>query len=139
MHPALFHRLQSQLQRHEGFRQLPYRCSAGKLTIGFGRNLEDRGISRSEAEMLLKNDIITAEKDVKTLFPHYETLDDARKLVLLNMAFNLGKTRLAGFKKFRAAVDRQDFVSAACEMLDSDWARQVKTRATELASIMKTG
>lgn len=139
MEPLLYNTLRTQLQRQESFRATPYLCSENKLTIGYGRNLQDRGISQKEAELLLTNDIILAEADATALFPNYSALDNARKLVLLNMAFNLGKTRLAGFKKFRAAVDRQDFVTAAHEMLDSQWARQVKTRAVELAAIMKTG
>ena len=52
---------------HEGFRNKPYRCSAGKLTIGFGRNLENKGISISEARMMLKSDIDEAVQDLETV------------------------------------------------------------------------
>lgn len=137
MDEKLLYKLKSDLERDEGFRSKPYRCSQGKLTIGIGRNLEDVGITRKEADMLLTNDIMAAEKDVKALFPNYEALGDARKLVLLNMMFNLGKSRLADFRKFRAAVQGQDFNTAALEMLDSLWARQVKGRAIELAEMME--
>ena len=45
------------LKRHEGLRLKPYQDTIGKLTIGYGRNLDDRGISKEEAEYLLRNDI----------------------------------------------------------------------------------
>ena len=45
------------IARHEGLRLTPYHCTGGKLTIGYGRNLDDVGISRSEAEILREHDI----------------------------------------------------------------------------------
>ena len=47
----------AQLKRHEGFRAKPYQCSANKTTIGYGRNLQDVGITEGEAVSLLNNDI----------------------------------------------------------------------------------
>jgi lysozyme len=131
--------LRAQLVQDEGLRLKVYRCPAGKLTIGVGRNLEDRGISKDEALYLLENDIEQAEKDARTLFPSFDGLSDARKSVLCNMALNLGLNRLAGFKKLRAAVAAGDYDSAAAEMLSSAWSLQVGRRATRLAKQMKEG
>ena len=126
------------IKKHEGFRAKPYRDSVGKLTIGYGRNLEENGISQYEAEMLLASDIQNCYADCSRL-PGWNTLNEARQAVLLDMCYNLGLARLKNFKKMLAALTLADFAAAAREMLDSRWARQVKTRAVELAEIMKTG
>lgn len=131
--------LKAQLKRHEGLRLKPYKCSAGKLTIGYGRNLEDVGISEREAEYLLERDIDKAVADLSRAFDWFGRLDSVRQDVVINMTFNIGLTRLFGFRRMIAALDRGDFNSAADEMLDSKWARQVKGRAKELSRQMKLG
>jgi lysozyme len=65
------------LKKHEGLRLKPYRCSADKLTIGYGRNLDDVGISEEEAEMLLLNDLLTANIEVENRFVWFEDLDSS--------------------------------------------------------------
>jgi len=128
-----------QLKRHEGFRSKPYRCTAGKLTIGYGRNLDDVGITPSEALELLRQDVARARKDVLKHISGADLLDDVRLNVLINMCFNLGIYKLLLFKKTLRAVQDFDFDKAAEEMLNSVWANQVGVRATELAEQMRTG
>lgn len=132
-------RLQSQLSIDEGNKSSPYTDTVGKLTIGVGRNLTDRGLSADEVNYLLSNDIHIATQDAKKLVPGFDKLDDVRQEVLVNMAFNLGIARLSGFKKFLAAVNAGDFTRASVEMLDSVWAKQVGARAIRLSSAMRTG
>jgi lysozyme len=131
--------LRTQLKVDEGVKVKPYRDTVGKLTIGVGRNLDDVGISMAEVDALLDNDITVAEASAKTLFPTFDSLSDARKAVLVNMAFNLGQSRLSGFVRFREAVAKGQFDAAAKHMLDSGWAAQVGNRATRLAKQMKDG
>lgn len=130
--------LEDQLILHEGFRSKPYTDTVGKLTIGVGRNLDDVGISETEARALLNHDIATAEKTAARIVPSYQDLDEVRQRVLVDMAFNMGR-KLAQFMNALAAIDARDFDTAAAEMLDSRWARQVGRRATRLAKMMKTG
>lgn len=130
--------LRSQLERHEGLRLKPYRDTVGKLTVGYGRNLEDVGISRDEADFMLDNDIDQVERQLDTV-DEYRDLDPVRQTVIANMAFNLGFAGLMGFKNMWSAIDRRDWDSAADEMLNSKWARQVGVRAVELSEIMRTG
>ena len=77
------------------------------------------------------------------LFPGWERLSESRKIVLLNMCYNLGAKGLSNFYRMRAAIDEGNFDLAAVEMLDSTWARQVGDtegeRAYELSEIMRTG
>ncbi|MCK5601839.1 lysozyme [Candidatus Pacearchaeota archaeon] len=131
--------LEQQLVRHEGYRQFPYKCSAGKNTVAIGRNLDDRGISRDEAMYMLHNDIVICKQELNLLYPMVNRLSEARYNVLINMCFNLGIVRLGQFKKMRAALEVGDFDEASRQMLDSKWARQVGRRAVELAEIMNEG
>lgn len=128
-----------QIARHEGLRLKPYRCTAGKLTIGYGRNLEDNGISQEEAFYMLLHDIKEVEKDLDPFIPKDVTINEARYSVLVNMTFNLGINRILRFKKMWQALNKGDFDKAAEEMLDSLWARQVGNRSIELSEIMRTG
>ncbi len=127
-----------QVKKHEGFRRHPYYCTANKLTIGYGRNLDDMGITQEEADMLLENDLKARKSAIKReIDTRY--CNSARFAVLLNMAYNLGIEGLLAFKKSLAFVEAGSFEEAANEMLDSYWARQVPNRARELATQMRTG
>ena len=129
--------LVEQLKRHEGFRPHVYLCTAGKQTVGYGRNLEDTGLSENEAELLLVNDIQCAKRNLIAKVPIMPQLSWVRQNVLINMAVNMGMTRLLGFKNMLDALWRGDFERAADEMLNSKWADQVGDRATELAQQMR--
>jgi lysozyme len=140
MEAKLMDRIKEQLVRHEGLRLKPYRCTAGKLTIGIGRNLDDCGISQSEAYVMLINDIMNCEKQLQAKIPDiYNGLDEVRKSVLLNMCFNLGINGLLGFKNTLAFVKAGDWERAANNRLVSKWAKQVGRRAIELSELMRKG
>ena len=116
----------------------PYRDTVGKLTIGYGRNLDDKGITRAEAELMLDKDMADAIDDASTL-PYWEQLDPVRKLVLSDMTYNLGLSRLLKFKRMHAALELPDYVLAAHEMKDSRWYKQTERRAKVLVEAMITG
>lgn len=128
-----------QIRLHEGERLKPYRCTAGKLTIGVGRNLDDRGITSEESAMLLDNDIRLLEVELFRALPWASALDDVRQRVLLDMAFNLGLPGLLQFKRTLEAIRTGQYQQAATMMLDSLWARQVGQRAERLSRMMATG
>lgn len=140
MEAKLLERIKEQLVRHEGLRLKPYRCTAGKLTIGIGRNLDDCGISQTEAYVLLENDIENCEKQILDEIPEiYNGLDEVRKSVLLNMCFNLGIGGLLSFNNTLAFIAAGDWERAANGMLASKWAKQVGRRAIELSELMRKG
>jgi lysozyme len=130
--------LKLDLMRDEGVRLRPYTDTVGKLTIGCGRNLSDRGISHDEAQFLLENDMDLAIHECLT-FPWFADLDGVRQRVVANMCFNLGLSRLRGFKNTLRYIERGEFVLAAANMLKSKWARQVGQRAIRLSRMMETG
>lgn len=90
---------------HEGRRTHPYRDSVGKITIGVGRNLTDRGLSGGEIDLLLANDIALARTIVTQLFGQdISAISTRRHHALLSMAFNLGGPRLSKFIKMRGLL-----------------------------------
>jgi lysozyme len=129
------------IKQDEGLRLHPYNCTSGKVTIGYGRNLDDVGISEFEADILLRNDVERAHKDaISFTGPDvWNGLSHARRAVIINMAFNLGLTRLRAFKSFHHHLVMSAYAEAAYEMLDSRWARQVGDRAERLADTMRSG
>lgn len=133
--------LMQQLIRHEGFRSFPYLDTTGHQTIGYGRNLDDRGITQEEALMLLRHDIDRTMEQLLDQAPWIASLDQIRREVLINMAFNMGTgiEGLMGFRRMIANIWAEDWEGASREMLDSRWAGQVGIRATELAEQMRTG
>jgi lysozyme len=133
--------VRTQLKKHEGLRLRPYKDSVGKSSIGWGRNLDDKGISQEEAELLLTNDIADAEDDARRLLTDalFDLLSDNRKAIIINMAFNLGYARLSRFTALLGALKAGQFAAAAREMRNSVWATQVKGRAEELAVLMEKG
>ena len=131
--------LRSLLRHHEGVRSKPYLCTAGKTTIGVGRNLDDVGLSPDEIDYLFENDLRRVELELHRAFPWVTTLDPVRYAVMVDMLFNLGLRRLQNFRKFLAAMERKDWKTASIEMMDSLWAKQVKRRATRLRDMVVTG
>ena len=131
--------LLDQLRRDEGFRVYPYRDTVGKVTIGYGRNLDDVGISPAEGDFLLANDIKAATVSLESHFPWVMGLDSVRQGVLLNMVFNMGIAGLSGFKDFLQKVASAQYKQAGYAMLNSKWAEQVGPRAQRLAIQMELG
>ena len=148
------------LIEHEGLVLTVYQDTLGIDTIGIGRNLKDRGISKEEldyldipnmeviyehgiseadARYLALNDIAIVENELCRVHSCVEDLDGVRQLILMDMAFNMGVPRLCKFKKMWNAVHEQNFEAASLEMMDSKWARQVGRRAKKLSDAMKTG
>ena len=152
--------LLEELVKHEGLRLQVYQDTLGIDTIGIGRNLKDRGISKEEldeldiptidhvyeygiteadAMLLAENDVQIVEEELLRAHPCVEDLDAVRQLVLIDMAFNMGVPRLCKFKKMWNAIHENKFDVASKEMLDSRWANQVKSRSVKLANAMHNG
>lgn len=129
--------LMADLKRDEGLRLKPYRDSVGKLTIGYGRNLDDNGITEDEAGMLLDFDVTVVTTELDRVLPWWRAMPLPARRGLANMCFNLGLPRLRGFVKMLAALRSGDWYAAADEALDSRWARQVGARADRIARLYR--
>ena len=139
-------RLENQVIQDEGFRRAAYLDTVGIWTVGFGttkirgRAVEPTDtITEEEARIYLRADLFEAMIAAKRLFPLMDKMNDVRQEVLVNMAYNLGESRLRKFKKMRLAADNLNFMDMARQMVDSNWYGQVGTRGQRLVAAMKFG
>ncbi len=153
-------RIERLLILHEGLKLRLYRCTAGKWSIGVGRNLDDNplspqeiaylgrsdlsgGISEAEALWLLDRTLSIQSRELDEALPWSAGLDEVRRAVLLDMSYNLGTAGLLKFKNTLRHLQARQFEEAAEEMLRSVWALQVGKRegqrAWRLARMVKTG
>lgn len=117
-----------------------YKDHLGYLTIGVGRLIDERkggGISKAESAFLLSNDIAEVEAELDRRLFWWRQLPDARRAVLMAMAFQMGVDGLLGFKNTLAMVKAGDFDGAARGMLASLWARQTPERAHRMSEQMR--
>jgi lysozyme len=131
--------LNKALMRDEDIRLKPYRDTMGKLTIGVGRNIEDRGISVATAMQMLGEDVDIVLAELDQRIPWWRGLDEVRQRVVANLAFNMGTPKLLGFRRMLDALKDGRNDDAADELLDSVYAWQVKGRAIRLAESLRTG
>ena len=129
--------LLNQLKRDEGYRADVYRDTEGLLTIGYGHCLDRKGISLRVAELMLDDDIADAKAGLMGKWPWVRDLSPARLGAMVNLTFNMGVGGLNSFKKFLAAAERGDWATAAAELLDSKYAKQVGERAQRVATQLR--
>lgn len=150
-------RLLESIRLHEGYRSEAYRDHLGNWTIGYGHLLEDEPLrqfmplgsvgallskltARATHDAWLIEDVQTALQDAERWLGFaFANLSDIRQEVVVEMAFQLGYTRLSGFVKLRVAIMDGEWEEARTQMLDSLWARQVPNRAHELADKFRAG
>lgn len=131
--------LREQLKLHEGYRQFPYKCTAGKLTIGYGHNLDDVGLNEALSTIVLDADISTAINELLSIFPGFSDFKDLRQVALVDMMFNLGSFRFRKFKKMIAAIEEGNWKLAAEEAKNSRWYMQVGRRARTVVRQLEEG
>lgn len=139
-----FTKLRDALRQSEALRLKPYRDTKGKLTIGIGRNLDDKGITEDEAYFLNDNDIHDAQVLLDQNLPWWRQLDEVRQRALVELCFNMGigssARGLLSFKNTLQYLQAGDWESASSGFLHSKWALDVKaTRARRIAEMIRTG
>ena len=117
----------------------PYRCTSGKLTIGYGHNLDDRGIPTVVADMLFLLDLRETQLEVLRVFPNILSFSENRRNALTDMMFNLGPVRFLKFKLMIGAVRDDDWLKASEEAQDSRWFTQVGRRAQKVIKMLREG
>lgn len=126
------------IKGHEGFRSKPYKDTEGVLTIGYGFNLSE-GFTKEAADILFYYYKDIAIGDAENIFNNFKQLNYVRQAVLVDMAYNLGRSRLKTFVRMIDAVENYEYDHAAIEMLNSRWAGQVGDRADTLSEMMLLG
>ena len=127
--------IQNRTKEFEGFRNKVYSCPAGKLTIGYGTNLEARGLTEGEASYLLMNDVMLIEENLKA---HHLIFENVKiNAVLIDMAYQMGVSGLLKFKNMLASIRSGDYQDAAEHLLDSNYAKQTPSRAEANATVLR--
>lgn len=130
------HDMKQFIKENEGLKLWPYRCTADKLTIGYGHNLESNGISLKEAEFILQNDLDDVVTDLLGLFPFFWDFPSSKRTALADMRFNLGPGGFRMFKNMIAAAKVMNWPEAAKEARDSRWFHQVGKRSGRVISLL---
>jgi len=143
---------------NEGNKPQVYKDSKGNRTIGIGFNLEDAGnrkflkesgidinelfngrkLTDRETKTLYNRSLTQAFKDAQSYDPNFAKRPEAVKMTLVDMAFNLGLTKLNKFEKMKAGLMNNDYNVAADEMIDSKWYKQVKSRGPRMVQVMRS-
>lgn len=141
-------RAKAYTKENEGLRLEMYRCPKGRPTIGYGHLVrrhemplyKDTMITPEQANEIFDRDWQTAYEEAVRVFPDFSELSDKRKIVMVDMCFQLGMMGLVGFRRMLRALRRRDYVEAADEILDSHYARvDSPRRAMRNARMMAEG
>ena len=145
--PNLIEQIKEDLVRHEGYVTEIYLDSENLPTFGIGHLVTENDMEHTwpvgtpvTDERILQvfhDDCNAACTDASALFLNFSSHPENVQRVLVNMAFNLGRSRLGKFKNMITAVNEGNYSKAADEMVDSKWYRQVKRRGEELVNIMR--
>ena len=140
-------KLRKQLEIDEGVKYEIYKDHLGYPTFGIGHLVTDTdseygsdvgtAVSVERVEEAFDKDMKIVLKDCEILYPDFFNLPEEVQQIIANMMFNLGRPRLSKFKGMKRGVDNQDWNSAADEMVDSRWYRQVGKRAERLVERMR--
>ena len=139
--------LKVELHEDEGVVYAIYKDPLGYPTFGIGHLILPTDpeanqaigteVNKDRVESVFQADVERSVNDCRKLFQDFEALPDEAKIVIANMMFNLGLTKLTGFKKFGEAVRKRDWNGAAEEMKSSRWYTQVTKRAEKLIARIK--
>jgi len=132
-----------QLKIDEGVEYEIYLDHLGYPTVGVGHLILEEDyeygkevgtmISVERCEELFSRDLDTSISECTVLYGDgFGDFPDEVQQILVNMMFNMGRTRLSKFKNFNAAIAEGDWKTAAVEGRDSLWHRQVTNRAERL-------
>lgn len=145
--------LVSFIRMNEGLRLKPYRCPAGKWTIGVGYNMEahgipgwmvdkilsGRGITEQDADRLLIEEVAKCITACKAMVSGFTEASHNRQIALVDMCFNLGPTGLSKFKNMLSAIKVGDWKKAARSAQASKWYTQVKSRGERVVRMLRDG
>ena len=142
------YKLREELERDEGIKYEVYLDHLGYPTFGIGHLITDDDpecgadvgteVSDDRVQEAFESDVETVVSDCERLYVQFEHLPEEVQLIIANMMFNMGYTRLSKFKGMKRGVDARDWETAADEMVDSRWYKQVTNRADRLVVRMRS-
>jgi lysozyme len=139
--------LRKELEIDEGVRYTIYLDHLGYPTFGIGHLVIESDaenglpvgaeVSSSRVQEVFETDVLSVISDCNKLYDNFDELPEEVQLIVANMMFNMGRTRLSKFKGMKRGVDSKDWNAAADEMVDSKWYQQVTNRADRLVQRMR--
>ena len=139
--------LRKELERDEGVKYEVYHDHLGYPTFGIGHLITDDDpecgagvgteVSDDRVKEAFSSDVETVLSDCERLYEDFRDLPEEAQLIIANMMFNMGYTRLSKFRGMKRGVDARDWTAAADEMVDSRWYKQVTNRANRLVGRMR--
>lgn len=125
---------------YEGFRDHIYQDQYNNWTVGWGHKLELQGfVPKDACQILFRHDYEQAEADFEKL---NLSLDPIRRIILIDLLFNMGLSGVIKFERMLRALQRRDFESASQELMDSKYFKRdhnCSGRALRNATILRTG
>ena len=140
--------LREELKIDEGVKYEIYLDHLGYPTFGIGHLVRSTdpesgcevgtSVTEHRVNEAFDEDIKTVLEDCERLYPFsFFDLPEEVQLIIANMMFNMGYSRLSKFVGMHRAVEAKDWNTAADEMVDSRWYSQVPNRAKRLVERMK--
>ncbi len=129
----------------------------GHPTVGVGFNLDANGaqaaiealgldyeqvrfgqqsLTDDQIDALLDHTVNKAMQGAVQLVPNFDALPDDKQIVIVDMVFNLGVARFSEFVHAIQAMRSHDWATAAQQMQQSAWFRQVGARASADVNLM---
>jgi lysozyme len=138
-------KLAEELIDQEGYREHAYKDSLGYWTIGIGHFLgsDNKWASLNwfpkQIFVTFLADVAAAEQVARSLYPHFDSLSDARQRAVINMSFNMGYGTLVKFVNSNRLFNEGKFAEAADNFMKSKWAAQVEKRARYVTELIRNG
>lgn len=134
-------RLVQLIKFHEGLRLNMYRCPDGRLTIGYGHNLEASPITEQVAEQILIDDLAEAISAARRIYGvEFDRFGEVRQSALVDMVINMGEAGVRGFVKTNRLILARQWTAAGKEARRSEWWRQdVPRRAERICRMIESG
>lgn len=130
---------------HEGCKLEAYQDTRGVWTIGFGYTGPDvhAGLewTAEQADSAFDRCLDTAMQDALEVVgdPAWDSINIPRQDALVDMAYNLGRSRFAEFNTFLGFVRSGDWSAAADDLAHTAWASEVGRRFRDDQQIIRTG
>ena len=141
-------KLREELERDEGVKYEVYNDHLGFPTFGIGHLITDNDpecgasvgteVSDNRVKEAFETDVQTVLSDCERLYEEFGSLPEEAQLIIANMMFNMGFTRLSKFKGMKRGVDARNWNAAADERVDSRWYNLVTSRANRLVERMRS-
>lgn len=132
--------LKSMIKHHEDKRLEVYKDTNGNDTIGYGHLVKpgedfSKGITDEQADELFDKDFEHHVKGARTT-PGYNLADQRRKQAMVDLAYNMGPNWYKTWPKFSAAAAKGDWKTAAQELKNSKWYKQVGNRGPTIVNMI---